>query len=131
MNSFYRGTNPRLHVDSAPRTVFNAGVTFTGWQGVYTSLRWRHVSSYRLNGLNPLVRASGLDVLDLALTKSIRPGLDLNLEVDNLSNKVYYETQNYFESRISPTALAIERIHGTPGYPFGLTLGLTFRLGEK
>ena len=131
MNSFYKGTTPRLYVDSAPHTVANAGVTFTGWQGVYTSLRWRHVSSYRLNGLDPSVRASGLDVLDLALTKSLRPGLDLNLELDNLTNKVYYETQNYFESRISPTALAIERIHGTPGYPFGLTLGMTFRLGEK
>jgi outer membrane receptor protein involved in Fe transport len=82
----------------------------------------------------PLVRAidaSGLDVLDLSLTKPLRPWLDLNVEVDNLTDKIYYETQNYFESRTSPTAPAVARIHGTPGYPFGVTVGVTVRLGEK
>ena len=131
MTSFYRGTSPRVFVDSAPHTVANAGVTLMGWKGVHTSLRWRHISDYRLDGLVPSLRASGHDVLDLALTKSLRPWLDFNLAVDNLTDKVYYETQNYFESRTSPTVPAIERIHGTPGYPFGLTLGLTFRLGER
>jgi outer membrane receptor protein involved in Fe transport len=84
-----------------------------------------------LDGLDPSIRASGLDVLDLSVTRTLRPRLDLSVEIDNLTDKVYYETQNYFESRTGPTAPAIERIHGTPGYPFGLTIGLTFRLGEK
>jgi hypothetical protein len=52
-------------------------------------------------------------------------------EVDNLTGKNFYETQNYFESRTSPSADAKERIHGTPGYPFGITVGVTFRIGEK
>jgi len=77
------------------------------------------------------IRASGLDVLDLAVTKAVRPWLDLNFNVDNLTDKIFYETQNYFESRIRPGAPAIQRIHGTPGYPIGLTVGLTVRLGEK
>ena len=51
--------------------------------------------------------------------------------MDNLTDKIYYETQNFFESRVSPGAPAFERIHGTPGYPFGMTVGLTLRLGEK
>ena len=72
-----------------------------------------------------------LDVLDLAVTKPIRAWVDLNVDIDNLTGKVYYETQNYFESRVPPNALSLQRIHGTPGYPFGLTVGLTFRLGEK
>jgi outer membrane receptor protein involved in Fe transport len=55
----------------------------------------------------------------------------LNFDIDNLTNKVYYETQNFFESRVSPAGPAVERIHGTPGYPIGITVGLTLRLGER
>ena len=130
-NSFYRGTSPRIYVDSAPHTVANGGLTLSGWRGLYGSLRYRHIGNYRLDGEDPAIRASGLDVLDLAVTKPIRPWLDLNFNIDNLTDKLYYETQNYFESRITPDAPAFERIHGTPGYPIGFTLGLTFRLGEK
>ena len=89
------------------------------------------VGNYRLDGEDTAIRASGLDVLDLAVTKTLRPGLDFNFDVDNLTNKTYYETQNYFESRVSPHAPAVTRIHGTPGYPIGITVGLTFRFGEK
>jgi len=131
MNSFYRSTPPRIYVDSAPHNVANGSLTLSGWHGVYASLRYRHIGSYRLDGEDAAVRGSGLDVLDLSVTKPLRPWLDLNFNLDNLTNKVFYETQNYFESRISPGARATERIHGTPGYPIGFMVGLTFRIGEK
>jgi outer membrane receptor protein involved in Fe transport len=97
-------------------------------------LRYRHISGYILDGadpLNPLAHASGLDVLDLSTLKTVRHGVDINLAVDNLNNKPYWETQNFLESRVSPTAPVVARVHGTPGYPIGFTVGLTFRLGEK
>jgi len=127
MNSFYRGTSPRVYVDSAPHTVANAGITLSEWHGMYASVRYRHTSYYRLDGLDANIRASGLDVIDLSVTKQSRSGIDLNLVIDNLANKKYYETQNYFESRVTPQAPSISRIHGTPGYPFAITLGITFR----
>ena len=130
-NSFHRGTFPRICVDSAPHTVANGALTLSGWRNAYASLRYRHVGNYRLDGENATIRAAGLDVVDLAVTKPIRPWVDLNFAIDNLTDKVYYETQNYFESRISPDGPSMQRIHGTPGYPLGLTVGLTFRLGEK
>jgi TonB dependent receptor-like, beta-barrel/Carboxypeptidase regulatory-like domain/TonB-dependent Receptor Plug Domain len=130
-NSFYRGLRPRIYVDSAPHTVGNAGLTLSGVHGFFGSLRYRHISNYRLDGLDPTIRASGLDVLDFALTKQVRRWLDFNLGIDNLTNKVYYETQNYFESRVTPDAPALCRIHGTPGYPFDLTVGATFHLWSK
>ena len=130
-NAFYRGTSPRVYVDSAPHTVANGGVTLSGWQGIYASLRYRHVGNYRLNGEDATIRASGLDVVDLAITKSLRHWIDLNFDIDNLTGKAYYEAQNYFESRATPTALPATRIHGTPGYPFGITAGITFHLGGK
>jgi outer membrane receptor protein involved in Fe transport len=44
--------------------------------------------------------AAGLDVIDFAITKHIRSSIDFNLSIDNLTNKRYYETQNFFSSRL-------------------------------
>ena len=65
------------------------------------------------------------------MSKSLRHNLDFNFAIDNLNDKQYWETQNYLESRVSPTAPILARVHGTPGYPIGVTVGLTYRLGEK
>ncbi|HEY1273246.1 MAG TPA: TonB-dependent receptor [Terriglobales bacterium] len=130
-NAFYLG-QPRVYVDSAPHSVANAGLTLADWRGFSGSLRYRHVGSYILDGTDRAVpRASGLDVLDLSMSKRIRHGVDVTFAIDNLNNKPYYETQNYFVSRVTPSADAVARVHGTPGFPLGVTVGMTFRFGEK
>lgn len=131
MNAFYRATSPRRYVDSAPHTVANAGFTLAGYRGFTGSLRYRHVGNYRLDGEDASLRAAGLDVLDLSITKRLRRQLDFNFSIDNLTNKRYFETQNYFESRLEPDAGVVPRIHATPGYPLTVTVGLTFRLWGK
>jgi hypothetical protein len=130
-NAFYRGTAPRVYVDGAPHVVANAGLTLAEWKGWSGSLRYRHISRYRLDGEDPAILASGLDVIDFGLTRRVRRGVDFNLSLDNLTNKRYFETQNYFESRTSPGAPVLTRVHATPGYPFTLTAGFTFRLFAK
>jgi outer membrane receptor protein involved in Fe transport len=130
-NAYYLGF-PRMYVDSAPHTVSNSGITLSDWRGFNGSLRYRHISAYILDGSDVSVpHATGLDVLDFSTSKQIRHGVDLNFAIDNLNNKRYWETQNYLESRVTPTAPVVARVHGTPSYPIGFTLGLTFRLGEK
>lgn len=129
--SFFLGTNPRAYVESAPHNVEDAGLTLSGWHGFYSSLRWRHVGSYRLDELDSNIRASGLDVVDFAVSRQIRPWVEFSFDVDNLTDKQYCETQNYFESRVTPTSPAVYRVHGTPAYPVGFTAGLTFRLHAK
>jgi outer membrane receptor protein involved in Fe transport len=132
MNAFYRGTTPRVYVDSAPHTVANMGLTFNGYRGFTGSLEYRHIGNYRLDGVDARIRAAGLDVVDFSMSKTLRSWVDFNLSIDNLTNKRYYETQNYFESRLRPGDPVFARIHATPGYPFGLTVGFTFRLpGNK
>ncbi|MGH9833348.1 MAG: TonB-dependent receptor [Blastocatellia bacterium] len=131
MNAFFRGTQPRVYLDSAPYVVANAALTLTDWRGFSGSLRYRHTSNYRLDGEDPGLRAAGLDVLDLSVNKRIRPWLELNLSIDNLTDKRYFETQNFFESRIQPGDPVVARIHATPGYPITVTGGLTFRLFGK
>ncbi len=131
LNAFFRGTSPREYVDSAPHLVANAGLTLSDYHGFSGSLRYRHTSNYRLDPLDARIRAAGLDVVDLGVNKRLARSVDFNLALDNLFNKRYFETQNYFESRLRPGDAAVERIHATPGYPFGVTVGLTFRFLGK
>jgi outer membrane receptor protein involved in Fe transport len=131
MNAFYRGTRPRVYVDSAPHTVANAGLVLASFHGFTGSLLYRHVGNYRLDGTDANIRASGLDVIDFSMSRRIRRWVDFNLGIDNLTDKRYFETQNFFESRAHPGDPIIARIHGTPGYPTGVTAGLTFHLFAK
>ncbi len=137
IDAFYPGEfnsdGRRVIVDSAPHTVANGGLVFNELRGFNFALNWRHISRYRLDGEDPTIKASGHDVFDFYLTKRIRKWVDLNFAIDNVFNKKYYETQNYFESRVLPgeTSPIGTRIHATPGYPFTLSAGVTFRFGEK
>jgi len=139
-NAFFLGTAPRAYVDSAPHSVGNSSLTLSGWHALYSSLRYRHIGRYLVvnpddTSVSPAppytnsaqTHATGLDVLDFAATKKLARGLEWNLSIDNLNNKRYYETQNFFDSRVTPTAPVEARVHGTPGYPIGFTTGLTWR----
>lgn len=130
-NSFFRGTNPRVYVDSAPHTVGNGAITLTNLRGFNGSLRYRYISNYRLDGEDAGVRASGHDVVDLSVSRRFKSWIELNLNIDNLFNKRYFETQNFYESRTRPGDPILSRIHATPGYSIGVTGGVTFRFGEK
>lgn len=67
----------------------------------------------------------------MSVNKLLRRWVDANFSVDNLFNKRYLETQNYFESRVRLGDEPESRIHGTPGYPIGVTAGLTLHLLNK
>jgi outer membrane receptor for monomeric catechols len=130
-NAFYRGEGERIYVDSAPHFVANASLTLAAWHGWSGSLSMRAINHYLLDTDEPSVVASGHTVWDAGVSKALHKGIELNLSVDNMLNRAYYETQNYFESRVTRDAPALNRIHGTPGYPLTLTAGLTFRFGRK
>jgi outer membrane receptor protein involved in Fe transport len=130
LNAFYRGTTPRTYVDRAPHFVANAGLTLSAWRGWSGSVRMRAIDHYRLDPEDRSVAASGHTVFDLSASRRIRRGLDFNLALDNFTNRLYYETQNYFVSRLLG-GTPVARIHATPGYPLTATVGLTFRFRSK
>jgi hypothetical protein len=130
LNGFYRGTFPRVYVDTAPRFTANAGLTVANWKGWSGSLRMRAINRYRLDGEDASILASGHTVFDMGISRRIRRGVELNLTIDNVTDRFYYEMQNYFESRL-PGQDPIARIHGTPGYPLTVMAGLTFRFRGK
>ena len=130
-NAFFRGGDHRVYVDSAPHFVADSALTVSAWHGWSGSLRMRAINHYRLDGENPSVLASGHTVFDLGLSRRLRCGVELNLSFDNLTNRDYYETQNFFESRVAPDAPIVARIHGTAGYPLTAVIGLSFHLHGK
>lgn len=129
--AFFRGTSPRVYVDSSPHTVADARLTFSGLRGFFGTVAYRHTGNYRLDGEDAGIRASGLDVLDLSIRQRIRSWIDFNFSIDNLTNKHYFETQNFFESRARPRDAVTARVHGTPGYSIGVTAGVTLNLFGK
>jgi outer membrane receptor protein involved in Fe transport len=137
IRAFYPGqftgtvTRRRIIVDSAPHTTSNAALVLSDFRGFNSSLNWRHISNYRLDGEAPQITAAGNDVVDFALSKRLKKWVDLNFSVDNLLNKKYFETQNYFESRTCPSCAVVSRIHATPGYSTTFSIGLTFRFWAK
>jgi outer membrane receptor protein involved in Fe transport len=130
-NAYFLGGENRVYVDSAPHFVANAALTLSNWRGWSGSLRMRAINHYRLDGQDASIVASGNTILDLGIAKQIRRGVEWNLSVDNLTNRAYYETQNYFVSRVTPDAPAVARIHATPGYPLAVVAGITFRFRGK
>ena len=68
--------------------------------------------------------------MDLGVARSIRRGIELNLTVDNLTNRSYWETQNYYESRLRGQD-PLNRIHATPGYLIIVMAGVTLRFFGK
>ncbi len=130
-NAYFLGADHRVYVDSAPHFVANAALTVAGWRGWSGSLRMRAINHYRLDGDDPSIVASGHTVFDLGVSKQIHHGVELNLSLDNLTNRDYYETQNYFESRVAPAAPIVARIHATPAYPITAVAGVTLHLRGK
>jgi outer membrane receptor protein involved in Fe transport len=129
-NAYYRDTLPRLYVDSAPHLVVNAAATLSTWKGWSGSLRMRAISGYRLDGHDAAIRAAGHTVWDLGVVRRLTRRVALNGALDNLLDRRYYETQNYFESRL-PGQEPRYRIHGTPGYGRTILIGLSVTLGGK
>ncbi len=130
-NAFYKGGDHRVYVDSAPHLVANAALTVSAWHGWSDSLRMRAINHYRLDGEDPSIIATGHTVIDLGVAKQLIHTVELNFSVDNLTNRDYWETQNYFESRITPDAPVVARVHATPAYPLTAVAGVTLRFGGK
>lgn len=129
-NVYFRHTSPREYVTNAPHFTANAGITVSSWRGWSGSLRMRAINHYRLDSLDPSVTAAGHTVWDFGVARRVRRGVELNLTIDNLANRAYWETQNYYESRL-PGQEPATRIHATPGYPLTVMVGMTFRLFGK
>lgn len=129
-NAYFRQPGEREYVTNAPRFVSSAALTLSSWRGWSGSLRMRSINRYRLDAADPSVLAAGHTVWDAGVARRLRRGLEMSITVDNALNRSYWETQNYYESRL-PGQPARARIHATPGYPVTVVAGITWRTGGK
>jgi outer membrane receptor protein involved in Fe transport len=130
-NAYFLGGDHRVYVDSAPHFTANAALTVAEWRGWSGSLRMRAINHYRLDGDDASIVAQGYTAFDFGATRRLNHRVELNLTLDNLLDRSCYETQNYFESRVTPLAPVVARIHATPGYPLTAVAGITMHLGVK
>ncbi len=130
LNAFYRDSTPRVYVDSAPHFTANAALTLSDWRGWSGSFRMRAINHYRLDGVDPTIVGAGHTVFDMAFNRKLTDQLEVNVAVDNLLGRDYWETQNYYTSRLLGQG-PVERIHGAPGYGRTVVVGMTLRLGGK
>ena len=65
------------------------------------------------------------DVLDFAIVGTPSPGMDFNLAwTTSGEGQTLYRRSKLLRIASAPGRRALSRIHATPGYPFGVTLGL-------
>ena len=132
----------RIVIDNAPHTVANGSLVLTELKGFNSWLTYRKISSYRVDGEDPTIRASGHDVVDFSVSKRLKKWMDVNFSIDNVLNKTYNETQQYHESRLrTDQSIGFDpeiskdiypsRFHITPGFGTTFNFGVTFRLGAK
>ena len=130
LNAYFVDSEPRLYLERAPSFVAEGSVVLADWRKWSGSLRMRAINHYRLVADDPTILAEGNTVFDFAASRRINPRFEIYLAADNLFDRDYWETQNFFESRLAGQG-PVERIHATPGYGRTLAVGVTVKLGGK
>jgi len=108
----------------APTLTNTGGILFQSGNRVNGGLRYRHVADRPANEDNSIV-AKGYTVIDLNVNYTFK-NIMLGLEVNNLFNTEWNETQFATESRLKDEAVPVEEIHFTPGIPFFIKGKLTY-----
>jgi hypothetical protein len=100
----------------APTLTNTGGLSFTPTNSINGGLRYRHVADRAANEDNSII-AKGYTVVDFNVTYTFRKVM-LGLEINNLLNTEWNETQFATESRLKHESTPVEEIHFTPGAPF-------------
>lgn len=104
------------YIPLAPRFTTVGGLTLVGPQGFNGSLRYRYLATRPANEDNS-IEAKGYFVADLQLNYT-KKNWEIGLNLQNLLNTRWKETQFATESRLFDEVEPVEEIHFTPGTPF-------------
>ncbi|NUN99777.1 MAG: TonB-dependent receptor [Saprospiraceae bacterium] len=104
------------YIPLAPRFTSVGGLTLVGPEGFNGSLRYRYLATRPANE-DYSISANGYFVADLQLNYT-KKNWEIGLNLQNLLNTRWKETQFATESRLFDEAEPVEEIHFTPGTPF-------------
>lgn len=104
------------YIPLAPAYTLSSGLNFNFSKGFYGGISLRHMADRPANEDNSII-AEGYTITDLnAGFKS--KNLNFGIQIQNLFNQSWNETQFATESRLRNEPQPVEEIHFTPGTPF-------------
>ncbi len=109
----------------APTFTGTGGINWDAGKGLFGSLRYRYLSDRPANADNSIT-ADGYFLLD-AVAGWKHKNMEINFSVQNLTNVQWKEAQFETESRLRFESESVTEIHYTPGTPFFIKGGVTFR----
>ncbi len=113
------------YIPLAPRFTATGGLNWDKGKGFFGSLRFRHLADRPANEDRSVV-ATGYFLLD-AVAGWKKKNMEFSLSVQNLTNVAWKEAQFETESRLQFEPEPVTEIHYTPGSPFFLKGGISFR----
>jgi outer membrane receptor protein involved in Fe transport len=113
------------YIPLAPDFTLVSGLTIVHPSGMYGGLKVRHLDNRPANEDNSII-AEGYTVTDLNLGYNWK-SLSLGIQIQNLFNTEWNETQFATLSRLKDEIDPVEEIHFTPGTPFFLKTIIQFK----
>jgi outer membrane receptor for Fe3+-dicitrate len=113
------------YIALAPKYTGTGGISYDSGKGLFGSLRFRYLSARPANEDNSLT-AEGYFLLD-AVAGWKKNNVEISFSMQNFGNVAWKEAQFATESRLRNEPAPVTEIHFTPGTPFFLKGGVTFR----
>lgn len=110
--------NGQDYIPLAPDLTLVSGLNYTHKSGLYGSTNVRFLNDRPANEDNSII-AEGYTVVDLNAGYKYK-NYDFGIQIQNLFNTEWKETQFATESRLENETESVEEIHFTPGTPFFL-----------
>ncbi len=107
------------------RLTSQGGLTYKAKEKFTASLRYRHLGDRPANEDNSVI-AKGYTIFDATASYRFR-AFDFGLQLQNIFNTAWNETQFDTESRLRNEANSVSEIHFTPGTPFFAKLTAAYR----
>lgn len=115
----------KAYIPLAPMVTGTGGLVLRPASGFFGSLRVRHLKSRPANEDYSLT-ARGYTLLDASVGYTFKR-LELKISAENLLNTDWEEAQFETESRLRGEPVPVSEIHFTPGTPFFMKAGLSFK----
>ena len=112
------------YIPLAPDFTLTTGLNFLFESGLYGSLNTRHLANRPANEDNSIV-ANGYTVTDFNIGYKWQ-NINLGIQIQNLFDTEWNETQFATESRLKNETESVEEIHFTPGTPFFMKASIQY-----
>lgn len=117
------GNSDEPYIPLAPVVTSVGGLSYQTSSGLSGSFRFRYMSNRPANETNEVI-ATGYTVFDLQAAYQ-KDNLTFGVQINNLFNTRWKETQFNTLSRLKGEAQGVEEIHFTPGSPFYLRMNVS------